>query len=107
MDIQKPFKVEAHGDLVFRLGSRFRAMIPCSIPTGFDITFGEMDLDKKHGMSHRHHAFVQLVDACFKDELGVTKQWLPFMFIGRFVPRNALTAISPSPFANRLMKRQL
>ena len=41
-------------------GDRGFGYDPMFIPTGFDITFGEMDPDKKHGMSHRHHAFVQL-----------------------------------------------
>ncbi|MBI1260200.1 MAG: RdgB/HAM1 family non-canonical purine NTP pyrophosphatase [Rhizobiales bacterium] len=39
---------------------------PMFIAEGHDITFGEMDPDVKHGLSHRAHAFTQLVDACFK-----------------------------------------
>ena len=38
---------------------------PIFIPDGYDITFAEMDPDKKHGMSHRADAFVKLVAACF------------------------------------------
>ncbi len=38
---------------------------PIFIPTGFDITFGEMDPAKKHDMSHRADAFRRLVAACF------------------------------------------
>ena len=38
---------------------------PIFVPTGFSQTFGEMDPDKKHAMSHRAHAFEQLVAACF------------------------------------------
>ena len=61
------FEGKVHGDLVWPArGDRGFGYDPMFIPTGFDITFGEMDPDKKHGMSHRHHAFVQLVDACFK-----------------------------------------
>ena len=61
------FQGEVHGNLVWPArGDRGFGYDPMFIPTGFDITFGEMDPDKKHGMSHRHHAFVQLVDACFK-----------------------------------------
>ena len=61
------FQGEVHGDLIWPArGDRGFGYDPMFIPTGFDITFGEMDPDKKHGMSHRHHAFVQLVDACFK-----------------------------------------
>ena len=61
------FQGEVHGNLVWPArGDRGFGYDPMFIPTGFDFTFGEMDPDKKHGMSHRHHAFVQLVDACFK-----------------------------------------
>ena len=35
---------------------------PIFVPNGHDITFGEMDPDKKHAMSHRAVAFAQLVD---------------------------------------------
>lgn len=38
---------------------------PMFIPEGFDITFGEMDPDKKHEMSHRAVAFQKLVEGCF------------------------------------------
>ena len=61
------FQGEVHGNLVWSArGDLGFGYDPMFIPTGFDITFGEMDPNKKHGMSHRHHAFVQLVDACFK-----------------------------------------
>lgn len=61
------FQGEVHGNLVWPArGDLGFGYDPMFIPTGFDITFGEMDPDKKHGMSHRHHAFVQLVDTCFK-----------------------------------------
>ncbi|MCE9648124.1 MAG: RdgB/HAM1 family non-canonical purine NTP pyrophosphatase [Parvibaculum sp.] len=39
---------------------------PMFVPEGHEETFGEMDQGKKHAMSHRAHAFRQLVDACFK-----------------------------------------
>ena len=35
---------------------------PIFMPTGYDITFGEMEPEKKHAMSHRAVAFAQLVD---------------------------------------------
>ena len=35
---------------------------PIFVPTGHAITFGEMDQDKKHAMSHRAVAFAKLVD---------------------------------------------
>jgi XTP/dITP diphosphohydrolase len=38
---------------------------PIFVPNGFDITFGEMDPDKKHEMSHRADAFAKLVAGCF------------------------------------------
>ena len=38
---------------------------PIFIPDGFDITFGEMEAEKKHAMSHRADAFQKLVSACF------------------------------------------
>lgn len=38
---------------------------PIFVPKGYDITFAEMNPDKKHGMSHRADAFAQLVAACF------------------------------------------
>jgi hypothetical protein len=38
---------------------------PIFIPEGHDITFGEMEPDAKHAMSHRADAFRQLVNACF------------------------------------------
>jgi XTP/dITP diphosphohydrolase len=34
-------------------------------PLGHAISFGEMDPDAKHAMSHRAHAFAQLVAAVF------------------------------------------
>ncbi|MGA7973138.1 MAG: RdgB/HAM1 family non-canonical purine NTP pyrophosphatase [Pseudolabrys sp.] len=46
---------------------------PLFKPDGFDITFGEMGADEKHGLppkgkglSHRARAFVKLADACLK-----------------------------------------
>jgi XTP/dITP diphosphohydrolase len=37
---------------------------PIFVPRGFDISFGEMDPDAKHAMSHRAKAFEQLVRGC-------------------------------------------
>jgi XTP/dITP diphosphohydrolase len=36
---------------------------PMFVPRGHELTFGEMDPDAKHAMSHRAHAFRQLVAA--------------------------------------------
>lgn len=38
---------------------------PIFLPDGETETFGEMDPEKKHGMSHRADAFRKLVDGCF------------------------------------------
>ncbi|AQR73944.1 RdgB/HAM1 family non-canonical purine NTP pyrophosphatase [Sphingomonas sp. LM7] len=38
---------------------------PVFVPNGHDITYGEMDPDAKHAMSHRADAFRQLVSAVF------------------------------------------
>ena len=38
---------------------------PCFMPDGESITFGEMDPDRKHQMSHRADAFAKLVSGCF------------------------------------------
>lgn len=39
---------------------------PMFRPQDYDITFGEMDPDHKHAISHRARAFAQLVEACFE-----------------------------------------
>jgi len=39
---------------------------PFFVPKGFDITFGEMDPDKKHKMSHRANAFKLFVAQCLE-----------------------------------------
>lgn len=38
---------------------------PIFVPEGFDISFGEMDPQKKHAMSHRANAFEKLVNEVF------------------------------------------
>lgn len=40
---------------------------PIFVADGETITFGEMDPDRKHAMSHRNDAFQQLVNACFSE----------------------------------------
>jgi XTP/dITP diphosphohydrolase len=40
---------------------------PIFVPEGFEVTFAEMEPAAKHAMSHRAHAFKQLIDACFKN----------------------------------------
>ena len=39
---------------------------PIFEPDGFDTTFGEMEPEKKHAMSHRANAFQKFIDACLK-----------------------------------------
>jgi len=39
---------------------------PMFVPDGHDITFGEMEPEAKHAISHRARAFRQLIDACFR-----------------------------------------
>ena len=39
---------------------------PVFVPEGHEITFGEMEPEHKHTISHRADAFRQLVDACFR-----------------------------------------
>lgn len=39
---------------------------PVFLPDGESETFGEMDPEKKNGMSHRNDAFVKLVKGCFE-----------------------------------------
>jgi len=46
-------------------GERGFGYDPMFVPDGHDITFGEMEPDRKHSMSHRADAFRQLVAACF------------------------------------------
>lgn len=40
---------------------------PIFVPEGHDQTFGELEPEYKHGMSHRARAFAQLIAACFDD----------------------------------------
>jgi XTP/dITP diphosphohydrolase len=47
-------------------GTRGFGYDPIFVPDGYEITFGEMDPDRKHEMSHRAVAFRMLVDGCFR-----------------------------------------
>ncbi len=40
---------------------------PVFQPNGYDITFGEMEPERKHAMSHRAHAFRKLIAAVFPE----------------------------------------
>lgn len=61
------FEGKVNGELVWPpRGTRGFGYDPMFVPGGYDITFGEMEPEKKHAMSHRARAFAQLVEACFK-----------------------------------------
>ncbi|MFZ5930351.1 MAG: RdgB/HAM1 family non-canonical purine NTP pyrophosphatase [Pseudomonadota bacterium] len=60
------FQGEVHGQLVFPpRGARGFGYDPIFLADGYDVTFGEMDPDAKHAISHRADAFRQMIDACF------------------------------------------
>jgi XTP/dITP diphosphohydrolase len=61
------FEGTVEGTLIFPpRGTQGFGYDPIFMPAGRDITFGEMDPAEKHAMSHRAHAFKQLVAACFE-----------------------------------------
>jgi XTP/dITP diphosphohydrolase len=60
------FRGEAHGRLVWPpRGERGFGYDPMFVPDGYEMTFGEMDPDAKHRISHRARAFEKLVKDCF------------------------------------------
>jgi XTP/dITP diphosphohydrolase len=60
------FEGRVDGELVWPpRGDKGFGYDPVFVANGHDITFGEMEPEEKHGISHRAHAFRQLVDACF------------------------------------------
>lgn len=61
------FEGRVHGQLVWPMrGTRGFGYDPIFQPEGHMITFGEMDPEKKHQMSHRAQAFDQLLSQCLK-----------------------------------------
>lgn len=48
-------------------GTRGFGYDPIFVPDGGDLTFGEMEPDAKHAISHRADAFDKLAAACFAD----------------------------------------
>jgi XTP/dITP diphosphohydrolase len=61
------FEGRVDGVLVWPMrGGKGFGYDPIFQPNGFSITFGEMEPDKKHAMSHRARAFAQLVEHCFE-----------------------------------------
>jgi XTP/dITP diphosphohydrolase len=60
------FRGEVHGTLVWPpRGNKGFGYDPIFLPAGRELTFGEMDQDEKHRISHRAEAFGKLVAACF------------------------------------------
>ena len=60
------FEGRVDGELVWPpRGEKGFGYDPVFIANGYDVTFGDMEPEKKHGISHRADAFRQLVDACF------------------------------------------
>ncbi|ABS65179.1 Ham1 family protein [Parvibaculum lavamentivorans DS-1] len=61
------FEGRVDGDLVWPpRGEKGFGYDPVFVPHGYETTFGEMEPQAKHDISHRAHAFRQLVDACFR-----------------------------------------
>lgn len=58
------FEGKVFGHIVPPRGDRGFGYDPIFIADGYDETFGEIDPDEKHRISHRADAFRQLVDAC-------------------------------------------
>ena len=60
------FRGEVPGRLVWPMrGDQGFGFDPIFLPDGESQTFGEMDPDRKHQISHRADAFAKLVRACF------------------------------------------
>jgi XTP/dITP diphosphohydrolase len=61
------FRGEVHGTLVWPpRGARGFGYDPMFLPDGGALTFGEMEPQAKHAISHRAVAFRKLIDACFR-----------------------------------------
>jgi XTP/dITP diphosphohydrolase len=61
------FRGEVHGTLVWPpRGTRGFGYDPMFLPDGGGETFGEMEPDAKHAISHRAAAFRKLIEACFR-----------------------------------------
>jgi XTP/dITP diphosphohydrolase len=60
------FRGEVYGRLTWPArGERGFGYDPIFVPDGYHQTFGELDPDLKHRISHRARAFAKLVAACF------------------------------------------
>ena len=66
---EEAFEGVVHGTLTWPpRGERGFGYDPIFIPEGHTVTFGEMDPDAKHAISHRAVAFDKLVAACLRPE---------------------------------------
>ena len=62
------FEGKVEGSLTWPMrGDKGFGFDPMFVPLGHDITFAEMDPDKKQAMSHRADAFTKFVSGPFKD----------------------------------------
>ena len=60
------FEGRVYGHLIFPAqGTKGFGYDPIFVPEGYAQTFGEMEPDAKHAMSHRARAFALLIAACF------------------------------------------
>ncbi len=60
------FEGRVYGTLVWPVrGENGFGYDPMFVPDGHHLTFGEMNPDRKHDISHRADAFRKLIDACF------------------------------------------
>lgn len=65
-DDLEAFEGEVDGTLVWPpRGNKGFGYDPMFVPDGHGITFGEMEPDRKHRISHRARAFAQLIATCF------------------------------------------
>ncbi len=63
------FEGKVFGHLIWPpRGGRGFGYDPIFVPEGHTNTFGEMDPDLKHSISHRAHAFEKFVKDCFEDK---------------------------------------
>ncbi len=62
------FEGRIYGDMVWPpRGDGGFGYDPMFLPDGYDLTFGELDYDKKQRISHRALAFQKLIDGCFRE----------------------------------------
>lgn len=62
------FEGKVFGHLTFpKRGEKGFGYDPVFVPLGYELTFGEMEPQLKHAISHRAAAFAALVEECFED----------------------------------------